>query len=64
MFPPPQYMGWDIGLTTRGIVVIEGNARSDATLLQLPRGRGLLEDGTVRRLLRKTGRFHGHLPKA
>jgi hypothetical protein len=61
-FPAPQYIGWDIGLTTRGVVVIEGNARPDPMLLQLPHGKGLLEDTTVQQLLRESGRFHGHVP--
>jgi hypothetical protein len=41
-FPWARSIGWDIGLSDRGPILIEGNERWSPSLIQMPAGRGLL----------------------
>jgi hypothetical protein len=57
-FPWARGIGWDIGISDRGPVIIEGNARWSPSLVQLPAPRGLM-DGELKAVydaLRKGGR--------
>jgi hypothetical protein len=42
-FPWGRGIGWDIGISDRGPVIIEGNARWSPSLVQLPAPRGLMD---------------------
>jgi hypothetical protein len=42
-FPWARAIGWDIGVTERGVVLIEGNERWSPSLLQLPAPHGLMD---------------------
>ena len=42
-FPWARGIGWDIGISDRGPVIIEGNARWSPSLIQLPAPRGLMD---------------------
>ncbi len=42
-FPMLRCMGWDVALTTRGPVIVEGNVRWGVESLQLAAGRGLAQ---------------------
>jgi hypothetical protein len=42
-FPWARGIGWDIGISDRGPVIIEGNARWSPSLVQLPAPRGLMD---------------------
>jgi hypothetical protein len=41
-FPWARAIGWDIGLSDRGPILIEGNERWSPSLIQMPSDRGLL----------------------
>jgi hypothetical protein len=41
-FPWARSIGWDIGITDHGPVLIEGNERWSPSLIQMPAPRGLL----------------------
>ena len=62
-FPWARAIGWDIGISDRGPVIIEGNARWSPSLVQLPAPRGLM-DGELKavyeasRLRSRVGRSH------
>jgi hypothetical protein len=43
VFPWARGIGWDIGISDRGPVIIEGNARWSPSLVQLPAPRGLMD---------------------
>jgi hypothetical protein len=42
-FPWARAIGWDIGVTARGVVLIEGNDCWSPSLLQLPAPHGLMD---------------------
>ena len=42
-FADRVFVGWDIGLTSQGAVLVEGNIAPDVDLLQRPTGQGLAE---------------------
>jgi hypothetical protein len=42
-FPWARGIGWDIGISDRGPVIIEGNARWSPSLIQLPAPHGLMD---------------------
>lgn len=50
-FPWARGIGWDIGISDRGPVIIEGNPRWSPSLIQLPAPRGLM-DGELEAVLR------------
>jgi hypothetical protein len=42
VFPWARSIGWDIAISDRGPVLIEGNAHWSTSLLQIPAPRGLM----------------------
>ena len=56
-FPWARAIGWDIAISDRGVVLIEGNERWSPSLVQLPAPRGLM-DGELKALYdaRRNGR--------
>lgn len=40
VIPTNRYVGWDLALTDKGWIMIEGNARGELYMMQFPDGRG------------------------
>ena len=60
-FPWARSIGWDIGITDRGPVLIEGNERWSPSLIQMPAPGGLMR-GELKALcesLRREARMQG-----
>jgi len=60
-FPWARAIGWDIGTTETGPVLIEGNERWSPSLIQMPAPRGLLQGElkALRDTLAARNRFEG-----